>query len=80
MVKFAVALLVGVPLIAPVLVFRLNPAGNEPLETEYTYGLVPPVGTTLALKAVPTVGVVEIAGRVMTGQIFTVYGRVPVQL
>ena len=34
MVKFAVTALVGVPVMAPVEVLRLKPAGSEPLETE----------------------------------------------
>ena len=40
---------VGVPLITPVLLFKLNPAGNEPIVTEYVYGLVPRDAVTVSL-------------------------------
>lgn len=33
---------VGMPVIAPVLLFRLNPAGREPEVITKVYGLVPP--------------------------------------
>ena len=41
MVKVAAAVLVGVPVTAPVLVFKLKPAGRLPLVTAYTYGEAP---------------------------------------
>ena len=34
----------GVPVMAPVEVFRFNPAGREPVERLYVKGAVPPVG------------------------------------
>jgi phosphoribosylcarboxyaminoimidazole (NCAIR) mutase len=43
-VKFDVAAVVGVPVIAPVAAFKLRPAGSEPVITvQLTYGGVPPV-------------------------------------
>jgi hypothetical protein len=33
--KLEVPAVVGVPLITPVLAFRFNPAGNEPLTTDH---------------------------------------------
>ncbi len=36
----------GVPVIAPVVVFRLKPAGREPAETEKVYGETPPLTAT----------------------------------
>jgi hypothetical protein len=33
---------VGIPVIAPVLVFKLNPTGREPEVIAKVYGLVPP--------------------------------------
>jgi hypothetical protein len=46
---------VGVPVIAPVVEFRLRPAGSVPVATENVYGAVPPV-TVIAglLNASPT--------------------------
>ena len=48
-------LAVGVPLMAPVVVFSVRPAGRVPLDTEKVYGETPPV-TVMAglLKAAPT--------------------------
>ena len=42
----------GVPVITPVLVFKLNPAGNAGL-TEYEVGAPPPVVGELEVIAVP---------------------------
>ena len=33
----------GVPVMAPVLVFRIKPAGNAPADTDQVSGVVPPV-------------------------------------
>jgi len=79
MVKVDVAAAVGVPEMAPVLVFRLKPAGSDPLATAYTYGETPPLATTLDEYAVPTVPVPVGVAMVMTGQIFSVMARSPVQ-
>jgi hypothetical protein len=40
---------VGVPAIAPVLLFKLSPAGNDPEVTVHVYGLVPPDSTSSTL-------------------------------
>ena len=40
-VKFDVAAIVGVPVIAPVDVFKLKPDGNAPLATAHVIGVVP---------------------------------------
>ncbi len=40
---------VGVPVIAPVLAFKLNPAGNDPAVTLHVEGLVPPDSLNVAL-------------------------------
>jgi len=40
---------VGVPVIAPVLLFRLNPRGRVPAVTLQVYGLVPPDSLSVAL-------------------------------
>ena len=42
-VKFTVPEAVGVPVIAPVAEFRLNPAGKLPVVTAHVYGEIPPV-------------------------------------
>jgi hypothetical protein len=44
---------VGVPLIKPVLAFKLKPVGNVPLATAYPVGVF--VALILALNALPTV-------------------------
>lgn len=46
---------VGVPLIAPVTGFKVNPGGSVPELTEYVYGAIPPVADRLTVSAVPTV-------------------------
>jgi hypothetical protein len=48
---------VGVPVIAPVLVFRVKPAGNLPELSENVYGDFPPVAASESVNAVPTVPV-----------------------
>jgi len=45
----ALAVAVGVPVIAPVAAFSERPAGNVPLETDQLYGVVPPVAASVAL-------------------------------
>jgi hypothetical protein len=45
---------VGVPLTAPVVVFKLKPPGNAPELIEYVYGVVPPLPVQLPLYATPT--------------------------
>ncbi len=42
-VKFAVPAVVGVPVIAPVELFSVRPAGNDPAVIDHVYGVVPPV-------------------------------------
>ena len=53
-VKFAVAAAVGVPLICPLAVFSVSPAGREPAESDHVYGVLPPVVATVAEYAVLT--------------------------
>ncbi len=45
---------VGVPVMAPVLLFKLSPAGNDPAEIEYVSVPAPPVTAMVWLYAVPT--------------------------
>lgn len=40
---------VGVPVIAPVTGFRVNPADSVPALTEYVYGPIPPVADRVTL-------------------------------
>ena len=40
---------VGVPVIAPVAVFRESPGGNEPTVTDHVIGVAPPVEASVAL-------------------------------
>ena len=47
-VKAAVTAVVGVPAIAPVAGFKVNPAGREPLAMVQPYGRVPPVAASVA--------------------------------
>ena len=47
MVKLAVPPAVGVPVIAPVVLFSERPSGSEPAETVYVYGDVPPLAETV---------------------------------
>jgi len=51
----ALAVAVGVPVIAPVLVFSVSPAGSVPLVNDHVYGVVPPVAASVVEYAVPTV-------------------------
>ena len=48
-----VATAVGVPVTAPVLVFKVNPGGSDPLVMEKVYGGVPPVATNEELYGTP---------------------------
>ena len=45
---------VGVPVMTPVEVFNVNPAGNAPLVSDQVYGVVPPEAVSVAEYAVPT--------------------------
>jgi hypothetical protein len=56
-VKLNVPAVVGVPVIAPVDGFSVNPGGSEPLVIENVYGGTPPVATSDELYATPTVPV-----------------------
>ena len=76
-VKVAAVAVVGVPVMAPVLVFKLKPAGSVPLVTAYTYGEVPAPAAALDEYGVPMVSVLFNVESVSTGQIFKVIGRVP---
>jgi hypothetical protein len=53
-VKFAVPVVVGVPLNTPAL-DKLSPAGTAPVVTDHVYGAVPPVAASVCEYAVPTV-------------------------
>lgn len=46
---------VGVPVMTPVLVFKLKPAGSVPEVMAHVYGLVPPDSVNVWLYAVPAV-------------------------
>jgi hypothetical protein len=48
-VKVNVPYAVGVPVMAPVEVFKVNPVGSEPLVIENVYGGTPPVATSAEL-------------------------------
>ena len=61
---------VGVPLIMPVLAFKVRPAGKVPaVIVQVPYGAGPPVAVSVWLYALPTVpcarlvGVIEMAGQ-----------------
>ncbi len=45
----------GVPLITPVLAFKVSPVGSDPLAIDQTYGVMPPVARNVALYALPAV-------------------------
>ena len=47
--KLNVLATVGVPLITPVLLLRLNPAGKLPDTTDQLYGVAPPVACSVWL-------------------------------
>jgi hypothetical protein len=49
-----VAAIVGVPVIAPVLVLRVTPAGNAPEFVEKVYGVTPPTAEIFPEYALPT--------------------------
>lgn len=69
-VKLDTPAVVGVPVIAPVLLLRLKPAGKLPEVVEYVRAPAPPVTAMLWLYAVPTTPagsvVVVIAGGALT--------------
>ena len=48
-VKLLVPAIVGVPLITPVDVLRLNPAGRLPVAILQTYGVLPPAATSVCV-------------------------------
>ena len=47
-VKVETAAMVGVPVMAPVLAFRVRPAGSEPVTTDHVRGAVPPLAASVA--------------------------------
>ena len=47
MVKFAVPVTVGVPVMAPVAAFRFRPRGSAPTVTDHAYGSIPPVAANV---------------------------------
>src|SRR5271165_4788228 len=53
-VKFVVPAAVGVPLIAPVDAFSVNPAGKLPTDIAQLYGVVPPVAANVCEYPPPT--------------------------
>jgi hypothetical protein len=53
-VNDAVAAVVGVPEITPVLVFSVSPAGSDPAVMLHVYGAVPPTAPSMNEYAVPT--------------------------
>ena len=68
MVRFAVPLAVGVPLIAPVAVLRLRPGARLPAVMAKLYGAVPPAALMVAEYGVPVVPLPSDAGvRVKVG-------------
>ncbi len=48
-VKFDVPAVVGVPAIAPVAAFNVNPAGSVPTVTDQVIGVAPPLDCRVAL-------------------------------
>ena len=69
---------VGVPVTAPVAVFRFNPSGNVPT-IENVYGAVPPVTVNAPLlNGAPTSPVVPLAKQVRVGPAMIEYGQVVV--
>ena len=48
-VKLKVPVFVGVPLIVPLLEFKLNPSGSEPVSTVHEKGPVPPLRANVEL-------------------------------
>jgi hypothetical protein len=58
---------VGVPEIAPVLVFRVTPAGKVPVVTANEYGSTPRETVKFSEYAVPAVPVIPEVGVVTTG-------------
>ena len=56
---------VGVPVMAPVLPFRVKPTGSDPEVMVNVYGLVPPDSLSVPLYAVPAVATKEVV--VMAG-------------
>ena len=78
-VKFEVAAVVGVPVIAPVAAFSDTPAGKLPAETLNVYEPVPPVALTVCEYATPTVPFGNVAGlTVIAALMVTAYARAPV--
>ncbi len=45
----------GVPLITPVLAFKVRPVGSDPLAIDQVYGVMPPAARNVALYALPAV-------------------------
>ena len=63
-------LVVGVPLITPVLALSVRPAGRVPLETVKTQDEAAPLAVMVCEYALPTVPCARLAGAtVMTGQL-----------
>ena len=78
-VKLLVAVVVGVPLIAPVAAFSESPAGKLPAETVNVYEPLPPVALTVGEYAVPSAPLGRVAGfTVIAALIVTLYARAPV--
>jgi hypothetical protein len=48
-VKLLVPLLDGVPVMAPLLAFKLRPAGRLPTVMDHVYGVTPPLAARLAM-------------------------------
>jgi hypothetical protein len=61
-VKFDVAAVVGVPVIAPVAAFSESPVGKLPAETLNVYEPLPPLALTVCEYATPTVPLGKVAG------------------
>jgi len=59
-VKLLVAAVVGVPLITPVLLFMLKPAGNVPTLMLHVNGALPPLAARPLLYAAPTVALANV--------------------
>lgn len=54
-VKLDVPAVVGVPVIAPLVAFKLKPAGKVPVVIFQLYGAIPPVAVNVALYITPAV-------------------------
>ena len=65
MVKLNVAADEGVPVMAPLPVFKVKPAGSVPTDTDQLYGDVPPLADNVCGYATPTVVLASVDGVIL---------------